>query len=100
MFVYNVTLKIDKSVATDWLQWMKTKHIPDVLATGLFIENRLFQVMLDEEDGLTYSVQYTFDNADKLELYMSTYAPKLQLEHRERYADKFVAFRTILKEVL
>ena len=36
MILYNVTVKIAKAVHDDWLEWMKTVHIPDVLKTNLF----------------------------------------------------------------
>ena len=36
MYIYNVTVSIEKSLADEWLTWMKTIHIPEVLATGYF----------------------------------------------------------------
>ncbi len=97
MYIYNVTVNIEKQVHQDWLKWMKEVHIPDVLATGMFIDNRLCQVMVDEEQGITYSIQYRVKDLDTLKLYQQMYAPKLQAEHMNRYRDKFVAFRTILR---
>ena len=42
MILYNVTISIDTSVEEDWLQWMKEIHIPDVMNTGLFIDNKIY----------------------------------------------------------
>lgn len=97
MYIYNVTVNIEKDVHQEWLQWMKEVHIPDVLATGLFLDNRLCQVMVDEEQGITYSIQYRFEDLDILRRYQELHAPKLQAEHQARFRDKFVAFRTILR---
>lgn len=97
MYIYNVTVNIEKSVHEDWLQWMKEVHIPDVLSTGLFLENRFCQVMVEEEQGITYSLQYKLKDLESLKVYQEMYAPKLQAEHQARYRDKFVAFRTILR---
>jgi hypothetical protein len=97
MYIYNVTVNIDASVHQDWLQWMKSVHIPDVLATGMFEDNRFCQVMVDEDQGITYSIQYRIKDLEALKLYQEMYAPKLQAEHMERYRDKFVAFRTLLR---
>ena len=97
MYIYNVTVNIEKSVHEDWLNWMKEVHIPEVLATGLFIDNRLCEVMVEEEQGITYSIQYRLKDLDSLDLYQKNFAPKLQAEHAARYRDKFVAFRTILR---
>ncbi len=97
MYIYNVTVNIENEVHQDWLKWMKEVHIPDVLKTGMFLDNRLCQVMVEEEQGITYSIQYRVKDLETLRLYQEMYAPKLQAEHMERYRDKFVAFRTILR---
>lgn len=99
MIVYNVTVKIENSVHDEWLNWMRTVHIPDVLNTGLFSENRMLKVLVDDTDGVTYSIQYTCANMQALETYQAKHAPALQAEHTARYRDKFVAFRTLLEVI-
>ncbi len=99
MIIYNVTVKVDHEVREDWLNWMKTKHIPDVMETGFFLDNKLYRVMIDEQDGVTYSVQYSCASLADLEEYQEKYAPALQKEHSLRYQNKFVAFRTLLEKV-
>ena len=39
MIIYNVTVKIDTNQYEDWLNWMKSEHIPKVMATGFFLKN-------------------------------------------------------------
>ena len=97
MFIYNVTLNIDDEIHDDWLSWMKETHIPDVMSTGMFLGNKIMQVMSDDPEGTTYSVQYEVRDMDTLKLYQEVYAPKLQQEHMDRYSGHFVAFRTILR---
>jgi len=58
MYIYNVTVNIDNSAHDEWLQWMKETHIPEVMSTGMFLSNRILQVMVEEESGTTYSIQY------------------------------------------
>jgi hypothetical protein len=99
MIVYNVTVKIDPTVHDEWLKWMRETHIPDVLATGLFEDNKMMRVLVDEEDGKTYSIQYRISSWEKLNSYQKEHAPRLQKEHTDRYKDKFVAFRTLLEEL-
>jgi hypothetical protein len=41
MILYNVTVKIEADAQEDWLQWMKSTHIPDVMDTGLFLGYRI-----------------------------------------------------------
>ena len=99
MIIYNVTVKINNEVHDEWLQWMKETHIPDVLATGHFIDNKLCKVLIDETDGITYSIQYSCHKMADLNAYYETEAPRLQKEHAAKYSDKFVAFRTLLEVI-
>ncbi len=97
MYIYNVTVNIEDSVHQDWLQWMKKNHIPDVLNTGMFKSCRFCRVMVEEESGTTYAIQYLVKDLETLALYQEMYAPNLQKEHQDRYGGKFVAFRTVLE---
>ncbi len=99
MIIYNVTINIENDVREEWLQWMKEKHIPDVMKTGYFIENKICKVLVEEEQGTTYSIQYTCANMQDLEEYRRDHAPRLQKEVNDKYANKFVAFRTVLEIV-
>lgn len=100
MILYNVTINIDSSVHDEWLEWMKSTHIPEVLATGLFTDNKIFRIITGEdEDGITYSIQYFLNNMDDYEKYQNEFSGKLQEEHSGKFRDKFVAFRTIMEKV-
>ena len=96
MILYNVTVSIDESVHEKWVEWMKDKHIPDVMNTGCFSESRFSRVHGEEEGGLTYAITYLAPSREKLDQYQKDFAPKLQAEHTQKYAGKFVAFRTLL----
>jgi hypothetical protein len=97
MIIYNVTVNIENDVCEEWLHWMKTIHIPDVMATGYFLENKICKVLVDEEQGTTFSIQYTAASMKELEEYQRLHAPRLQKEHADKYAKKSVAFRTLLE---
>ena len=100
MILYNVTVNISPDVHDEWLEWMKAKHIPDVLATGLFIDGKIFKIKSTQPgEGDTYSIQYFCKNMEDYEKYQKEHAPALQQEHTEKYKDKFSAFRTILELV-
>ena len=76
---------------------MRSIHIPEVMATSKFIDHQLAKVLVDDEDGMTYSIQYKCQSMSHLEDYYKEHAPELQRQHTERYKDKFVAFRTLLE---
>jgi hypothetical protein len=96
MILYNVTVSIDQSVHEDWLDWMRSKHIPDVMATGCFVESRISRVHGEEEGGLTFAITYLCPSDEKLQHYQEVHAPELQKEHTQRYEGRFAAFRTLL----
>jgi len=100
MIVYNVTIKVDHDIHDEWLLWMKHEHIPAVLATGYFQDNRMMRLLeTDEHDGVTYAIQYRAVSMEDYLIYQEQKAPALQQEHTERYRNKFVAFRTVMREV-
>lgn len=99
MIIYNVTVNIDEDVHDEWLRWMKEVHIPDVMKTGLFIENKICKILAESEGGVSYSVQYVCRDMDTYQKYEETFAPALRKEHSQKYAGKFVAFRTLLEVV-
>ncbi len=100
MIVYNVTVNVDNGIHTEWLIWMKDTHIPEVMRTGMFLENRILKLIGDEDSGgHTYAIQYTSLSMAEYNTYQEKFAPALQQAHADRYKDKFVAFRTLLEVV-
>jgi len=99
MIIYNVTVKVDEDIHKEWLDWMKGKHVPDVMKTGFFVEHKIGKLLLDDEDGITYSIQYTCNSMEDYKAYEKNYAPALKAEHAEKFKDKFVAFRTLLEVI-
>lgn len=97
MILYNVTVKIEKNIEGEWVRWMQQVHIPDVMKTGLFREYKLCRLLLGEDDGVTFAVQYLCDDLSAFKAYQDTHAAELQKAHSERFPNKFVAFRTLME---
>ena len=99
MYIYNITINVEKSIKEDWLRWMQEKHIPAMLDTGKFFEAKMCQVMVEESQGVTYSIQYTTDSKETLEKYYEENAAQLRQESALLFKEKFVTFRTELKVI-
>jgi len=99
MIIYNVTVNIDHDAHDAWVAWMQQEHIPEVMATGHFLESRMCQVMADDEGGKTYAIQYTAADMEQYERYRDTHASRLQAAANERFGGRFAAFRTLLHVV-
>jgi len=99
MYIYNVTINIENSVHESWVHWMKTEHIPAMLATGKFSNALMTRVQVEEDmGGITYSVQYRTDSKETLEKYYTEDADTLRAQSKP-FEGKFVAFRTELEIV-
>jgi hypothetical protein len=96
MIIYNVTVVIDEDVSEEWLKWMQEIHIPEVMASGKFIDGKLSRILAEEEGGKSYSVQYLCSDMESYEAYKRGDAPALQKKIDARFAGKYVAFRTLL----
>ncbi len=99
MILYNLTIIVDYDQSARWLKWMKEKHMPDVLATGMFVEGKIARILAEEEGGESYSVQYFAKTMEDFERYESEFAPALRQDHEKHFAGKFAAFRTLLHVV-
>ena len=99
MYIYNVTINIQEDVHDNWVKWMKTEHIPEMLNTGKFTRALMTRVMVKEEmGGITYSIQYTTPSKEMLQKYYDEDAKSLR-EKSQRFEGKFVAFRTELEVI-
>ena len=57
MILYNVTTSLEPAVADEWLDYMRTTHIPEVMDTGFFLKSQLCRMLNEENDGITYATQ-------------------------------------------
>ncbi|MGM9479195.1 DUF4286 family protein [Pedobacter sp. GSP4] len=97
MFLYNVTLILEDTAAEEWLQWMQEVHIPGVMATGMFVSNRLLKVVDSPNEGVTYCAQYVAETLAQYNQYQEEFAPALQAELNERFKNRFVAYRSLME---
>jgi len=100
MIVYNVTTKIDKSIIDEWVDWIKKEHIKDVIATGCFTHANTFQLLeVDDSDGPTFTVQYFAESKSLYNNYIDKFAPAMRQKAFEKWGNKFIAFRSLMKVV-
>lgn len=100
MLIYNVTIKVSWPIHDAWLQWMKDKHIPDVMASGCFTESRLVKLLeVDEEDGPTYAAQYHVSDHSNYKRYIEQFAPAMRKDVTDNWGDQLVLFRSLMEVV-
>ena len=96
MYIYNVTIHIEKHLEDKWLEWIKV-HIPQVLAKQKFQKATLSRVLAHEEGGATYAIQYLAKSMDDLKSYYEEHAPALRKEGEELFGSAMIGFRTELQ---
>ena len=97
VFIYNVTVNISDDAHQEWLSWMKSTHMPDVMKTGCFVDSQMLKLLYVEDEGHTYSIQYRFLDMNDIERYQKNFAQDLQAEYKEKFGNKYTAFRTLLQ---
>jgi hypothetical protein len=100
MYIYNVTIKINASIEDEWLHWMHTEHLAEVVATGMFHDYSFLELLEPAEEGTkTYIAQYHTSDKTLYQQYIEDFAPLLRQKGIDKFGDQFIAFRTILKKI-
>ncbi len=100
MIIYNVTMKVDWSVAQEWLRWMQEIYIPEIIDTGCFEQHQFVQLLhVDETEGPTYAAQYFAKTLNDYNKYLAQYASGFSNMISNKWGDKCIAFGTLMKVV-
>lgn len=99
MIIYNVTVNVEDSAHDAWLEWMKNTHIPDVVNTGCFTHGKIYRILVEEQEGTSYSIQYTADSMEEVDRYLENFAQGLRQDAHDAFGGKFTAFRTLLEHI-
>jgi hypothetical protein len=100
MILYNVTANVENAILIEWIKWMIEIHIPEVMATGMFQDHKMYRLLIDDEnDTSTFSIQYFANDIGKIDEYLQHHAPGLKKKHVDKYGAKVVTFRTVMEEI-
>lgn len=100
MFIYNVTIKVEGSIADAWLDWLLNEHIPDIMKTGCFSSHKVVRLLeVDDSEGPTYAIQYNADSKADYNRYIETYATDMRQKSFEKWGARFIAFRSVMQVV-
>jgi len=100
MLIYNVTVKVEHAIATAWLDWMQKEHIPEIIATGCFTHANILHLFeQDDEEGITYAIQYHALSQASYEKYIEDHATEMRRKAQDKWGDHFIAFRSVMRIV-
>lgn len=92
MITYEVKITVQADIEDEWLHWMRTVHVPDVIATGLL---RSYQILKPQGTEHVYLFQYHFENEEDFHLYEKDHTERLRQDVKDRYDGKFTGERTV-----
>jgi hypothetical protein len=99
MIIYSVTVHIQPEIESEWVAWMQSVHIPDVLRTGCFTGCRMHKLLDATAEERAYVMQYDCRSLADYHRYRDEFAPALQKDHSERYAGRFRGARQLLERI-
>jgi len=94
---YRVSVGVDDDIAEEWLAWMRTIHVPEVLATGCFTGCTFTRQVEPESRGRRqcFLLEYGLATLDQFKAYEVRHAARLREAHSARYSGQFEASRSI-----
>lgn len=96
MIIYQVEVSVPQDLVGQWLEYMTSHHIDDVVNTGMFVSSELTRVVDPASaDHTVFRVRYSCESHDKLTRYRSEFAPDLMADHTRIFGDRVSAVRTV-----
>ena len=100
MIIYNITVKVDASIAEAWLHWMLEVHIPEIMSTSCFTDFKVVRLLeVDESEGPTYAIQYHAASKTDYNRYIELYSNEFNNKSYKKWGDQFIAFRSVMQVV-
>ena len=85
---YEVTMDVDSSIAEEWVEYMRSEHIPEVMQTGVFISCQFLRIIEPTKEGLEcFRITYEAKSLSAIQDYRAELSPELQRKHNARYGE-------------
>lgn len=96
MITYQVEVTVPQDLVQQWLDYMTSHHIDDVVNTGMFVSSELVRVVDPSSDGhVVFRVRYSCESHEDLLRYRTEFAPGLMADHTRIFGDRVSAVRTV-----
>ena len=96
--LYAVTYSVEPEFQLDFLNYLKTTHIPAILATDLLIDCKVYRIMFELNGGVSFSCQYHFENREVYDVYHHKFNLKHKYTILKQFKGKFVDFNALMEE--
>ncbi len=97
MIVFNTTYLVSKNTEALFLAWIKSEYVPAVERTGLLKSPRLFKVLVSEEEGITYSLQFEAETVSSMSEFKKQFLAGLEQMVFDKFGESVLHFSSYLK---
>ena len=80
MILYEVTLQVEPALALTVEKYMRSRHIPEIYATGCFR-----QIRFDRASAARFRTCYQADSQADLDRYLQDHAPKFRADFQKDF---------------
>jgi len=94
MIAYEVTVDVGEELVPTFVTYMRSRHIPAILATGCFAHAEL-----DRSSETRFRQRYLASSLADLERYLEHHAPALREDYARQFPDGTKVTREIWEEV-
>ncbi len=100
MVTINTTFHVDEEVKHDFIDYMRNIYIEEAVTDKKLINARLYRIHAQKvEGGISYSVQFSFNNLDDLDNWDKNKGLKLNEALIKKFEHKVAGFSTLLEEI-
>ena len=97
--ILNTTFNIDTCIEESWLFAMQCKYIPQIRDTLLCEDIVFTRMMVEEESGISFSLQLIFQDEERYALYVEKHYHPFLRAISNAFQNRMVYFSTTLKEI-
>ena len=99
--IYNITLKVEKSIEQPWLQWLVNDYAPGIIGTNCFTKFTTLKLLeLDDADSSTYALQFFSKSFESYERYLKNFADDFAEKSFNKWGQKMISFGTVMQVVV
>ena len=96
MYIFNITFNVEKEIEQEWLDFVKKIFIPKMLKSGLLQTATTGRIVVNEAQGVSYSIQFVSRNKDELYRFFKEEFEDILQEIHQKFSPKMVYFATEL----
>ncbi len=98
MLIFNTSYHISQNFYNEWFSWLRSEHIPFMLASGKFRSPQLAKIIqTDETDGSSYSLQFNIENMDELLQWHEENGQYFDTHCSRKFGSEVLFFSTVLE---